>query len=217
MAVYTVFARESEPVAAIGLELVLGRTEDLRWLGHSPNAAEVLLRAQHLKPDLLLVDQAAGLREMLNLVTELKHSVPASRVVLWVSELAEIESFRALQVGARGILRRGLPLESLYDCLRSVAAGNLWLENTVSDQAIGFLNRRNTARLTPREREIVKLVCRGMKNKEIAETLLITPGTVKVHLMHIFEKTGVKDRFELAIQGARLLGIEKSDDSQTEL
>ena len=51
-------------------------------------------------------------------------------------------------------------------------------------------------------------VCGGLKNKEIAEALAITPGTVKVHLMHIFEKTGVKDRFELAVQGRRLLGTE---------
>ena len=57
----------------------------------------------------------------------------------------------------------------------------------------------------PREREIVEFVCRGMKNKEIAEALSITPGTVKVHLMHIFEKTGVKDRFQLALQGRQFL------------
>ena len=57
----------------------------------------------------------------------------------------------------------------------------------------------------PREREIVEFVCRGMKNKEIADALSITPGTVKVHLMHIFEKTGVKDRFQLALQGRQFL------------
>jgi ATP/maltotriose-dependent transcriptional regulator MalT len=51
-------------------------------------------------------------------------------------------------------------------------------------------------------------ICEGHKNKEIAEALSITAGTVKVHLMHIFEKTGVKDRFELAIQGRRLLGLD---------
>jgi len=62
--------------------------------------------------------------------------------------------------------------------------------------------------LTPREREIVQQICVGLKNKEIAQTLSITAGTVKVHLMHIFEKTGVKDRFELAMHGRRLLGLD---------
>ena len=51
-------------------------------------------------------------------------------------------------------------------------------------------------------------VCGGLKNKEIADALRITAGTVKVHLMHIFEKTGVKDRFELAVHGRRMLGLE---------
>jgi DNA-binding NarL/FixJ family response regulator len=58
--------------------------------------------------------------------------------------------------------------------------------------------------LTPREDQILNLVIRGMKNKQIAETLRITSGTVKVHLMHIFEKTHVKNRFELAMYGRKL-------------
>jgi DNA-binding NarL/FixJ family response regulator len=114
-------------------------------------------------------------------------------------------------LGARGILRRTLPITTMYECLRTVGQGNLWLENSISDQVVGFLNRRSTARLTPREREIVRSVCRGLKNKEIAELHHITPGTVKVHLMHIFEKTGVKDRFELAVQGPRLLGLDQEE------
>ena len=69
-------------------------------------------------------------------------------------------------------------------------------------------DRRSAPRLTPRERQIVHQICEGRKNKEIAQELSITAGTVKVHLMHIFEKTGVKDRFELAIQGRKLLGLD---------
>ena len=66
--------------------------------------------------------------------------------------------------------------------------------------------------MTPREKEIVHHVCGGLKNKEIADALSITAGTVKVHLMHIFEKTGVKDRFELAVHGRRLLGVEHAGE-----
>jgi DNA-binding NarL/FixJ family response regulator len=66
--------------------------------------------------------------------------------------------------------------------------------------------------LTPRERDIVHHVCGGLKNKEIATALSITAGTVKVHLMHIFEKTGVKDRFELAVHGRKLLNNEHPEE-----
>lgn len=213
MPVFRVFACEAQPVAVEGLRKVLAETEDLVLVGSAPTPTEALERIKNEPPDIVLVDQHSGLRLTLNFLNEIKSEFPATRAVLWITEMAEIESFRALQLGARGILRRSLPISTMLDCLRTVGKGNLWLENTISDQVVGFLTRRNNTRLTPREREIVKLICRGMKNKEIAEQLMITPGTVKVHLMHIFEKTGVKDRFELAVQGGRLLGVESVDPS----
>jgi DNA-binding NarL/FixJ family response regulator len=133
--------------------------------------------------------------------------------VLWVNDLAEVDCFRALQLGARGILKKTVPIAEVLECLRSVGNGNVWIESSLSGDAMGTLDRRSTPRLTPREKEIVHHVCAGLKNKEIAEALAITPGTVKVHLMHIFEKTGVKDRFELAVLGRRLLGTEPVDET----
>lgn len=211
MPVFRVFACEAQPVAVEGLRKILAESEDFEFVGSAPTPAEAMERIKNAPPDIVLVDQHSGLRLTLNFLNDIKAELPATRAVLWIVDMAEVESFRALQLGARGILRRSLPISTMLDCLRTVGKGNLWLENTISDQVVGFLTRRNNTRLTPREREIVKLVCRGMKNKEIAEQLMITPGTVKVHLMHIFEKTGVKDRFELAVQGARLLGVESTD------
>jgi DNA-binding NarL/FixJ family response regulator len=100
-----------------------------------------------------------------------------------------------------------MPVDSVLECLRSVNSGNVWIEHSISEKAAGPERR---LRLTPRERDIVLQVCGGLKNREIAEALSITPGTVKVHLMHIFEKTGVKDRFELAVHGRRLLGASEA-------
>ena len=97
-------------------------------------------------------------------------------------------------------------MHAILDCIRTVAKGNIWIECSISNQFVGFINRRSTPRLTPREDEILDLVMRGMKNKQIADSLQITTGTVKVHLMHVFEKTGVKDRFELAMYGRKLRG-----------
>jgi two-component system nitrate/nitrite response regulator NarL len=102
-----------------------------------------------------------------------------------------------------------LPVEALIDCLHAVARGDVWIEGS-PEQSPDGTDRRSTPRLTPRERQIVEQICEGLKNKEIAQALSITAGTVKVHLMHIFEKTGVKDRFELAIQGRKLLGLDSA-------
>jgi two-component system, NarL family, nitrate/nitrite response regulator NarL len=116
-----------------------------------------------------------------------------------------MDSFRALQMGAKGIIRKTQPVSAVLECLRTVASGSIYLENSLRSTPGGFPRRHGVLRITRREREIVEFVCRGLKNKEIAEALSITPGTVKVHLMHIFEKTGVKDRFQLALQGRQFL------------
>ncbi len=163
-----------------------------------------------MRPDIMLVDHSSGLKMVFQFISDVKSTWPKCQPVLWVNDLAEIDCFRALQIGARGVLKKTLPVGSILECLRSVGQGNIWIEGSVEQTLPGF-ERRAAPRLTPREREIVKQICVGMKNKEIAGTLSITAGTVKVHLMHIFEKTGVKDRFELAMHGRKLLGVEHAE------
>lgn len=191
-------------------------TAEFELIGWAPNMAEAIPQIALQRPQVVLLDQSNGLKQVFRFLTDVKAASPASLPVLWVNELAEVECFRALQMGARGILKRTLPVGSIIDCLRAVTRGNIWIEHTVSDQVEGFLNRRQQPRLTPREREIVRCLCKGMRNKEIAAELSITAGTVKVHLMHIFEKTGVKDRFELAVHGRKMLGLEGGDETLPE-
>ncbi len=207
----TVFACESQPIVLEGLAKVLGECEDIEYIGSAGSLRDSLeiLRQRH--PDVILVDQSAGMKVVFQFISDVKSTWASCQPVLWVNDLAEIDCFRALQLGARGILKKAMPVQSLLECLRSVGQGNVWIESSLSESAPGSPERRSVPRLTPREKEIVHHVCGGLKNKEIGEALAITPGTVKVHLMHIFEKTGVKDRFELAVQGRRLLGIEHAD------
>lgn len=211
----TVFASESQPIVLEGLRRVLDRAQDLSLVGSTASQPEALERIAELRPAIVLMDQTGGLKNSFRFLTDVKTASPNSFPVLWIVDLPEVECFRALQLGARGILKKSLPPTLIVDCLRAVAKGSVWIEHTLSGQVAGFLNRRQTPRLTPREREIVSCLCRGMRNKEIATELSITPGTVKVHLMHIFEKTGVKDRFELAVHGRKLLGVESAEEGQT--
>jgi two-component system nitrate/nitrite response regulator NarL len=205
----TVFACESQPIVVEGLVRVLDGCEDLSFAGSAPTLADALTAVREMQPDVLLVDHAAGLKIVLQFISDVKSTSSRCQPVLWVNDLAEIDSFRALQFGARGILKKSLPVQAVIDCLRAVTRGDIWIEGSAEPPST-ISERRSSARLTPREREIVQQICAGLKNKEIAQTLSITAGTVKVHLMHIFEKTGVKDRFELAMHGRRLLGLDQS-------
>jgi two-component system, NarL family, nitrate/nitrite response regulator NarL len=204
----SVFACESQPIVLEGLAKVLSACDDLDYVGAAASLSDALDELRRREPNVVLVGQTAGLKLVFQFISDARNTSPSCQPILWVNDLAEIDCFRALQLGARGILKKTLPVEALIECVRSVGRGDVWIEGTLSDQVVGALDRRSAPRLTPREKEIVHHVCGGLKNKEIAEALRITAGTVKVHLMHIFEKTGVKDRFELAVHGRRMLGVE---------
>jgi two-component system, NarL family, nitrate/nitrite response regulator NarL len=208
----TVFACESQPIVLEGLEKVLAACDDLQYVGASDGLSDALDALRRHQPNIILIGHTAGLKVVFQFISDVRSTSSSCQPVLWVNDLAEIDCFRALQLGARGILKKTLPVASLVECLRAVGRGDVWIEGTLSDQVVGALDRRSAPRLTPREKEIVHHVCAGLKNKEIAEALRITAGTVKVHLMHIFEKTGVKDRFELAVHGRRMLGVEHAGE-----
>jgi two-component system nitrate/nitrite response regulator NarL len=204
----TVYACESQPIVLEGLSKVLAPCADLEYVGATASLADTLDALRREQPHVILIGQTAGLKVVFQFISDVRSTCPGCQPILWVNDLAEIDCFRALQLGARGILKKTLPVQALVDCVRAVGRGDVWIEGTLSDQVVGALDRRSAPRLTPREKEIVQHVCGGLKNKEIAEALHITAGTVKVHLMHIFEKTGVKDRFELAVHGRRMLGVD---------
>lgn len=209
----SVFACEAQPVAIEGLQKVLGVCDDLALSGTVSKITDALDAISSLRPDVALVDLSAGLAPAIRLVTSLKAASVPSHIVLWVVDLPEMEAFRALQMGVRGILKKTLPVTKLIECLREVGAGKIWMDD--SEHVTQFIQRKEASRLTPREKEVVRLICRGMKNKQIAENLHITAGTVKVHLMHIFEKTGLKDRLALAVHGRELAGSENQSKEAT--
>jgi two-component system nitrate/nitrite response regulator NarL len=155
--------------------------------------------------DVLLLGQPLSSKSVLPLLMQVKEANLQVATVLWVADLSQMDCIRALQIGALGIVRKTQPVEILLECLAAVANGSVFLERAVQATLSAAPRRQGAMRITPREREIVHYVCRGMKNKDIAEAMSITAGTVKVHLMHIFEKTGVKDRFQLALQGRQLI------------
>jgi DNA-binding NarL/FixJ family response regulator len=202
----TLFAFESQPVVVEGLIRVIERCDDLELVAHAGEIGAALQQIVSRPTDILLLGQPPTMRSVLPLLANVCDAQINTRIVLWVGEMSEMDAFRALQMGARGVTTRVQPVAALLECLRTVARGAVWIDGASRATAETNARRGTALRITPRERQIIEAVCKGMKNKEIAEALAITSGTVKVHLMHIFEKTGAKDRFQLALQGHQLLG-----------
>jgi two-component system nitrate/nitrite response regulator NarL len=202
----TVAACETQPVTVEGLRTVLNSCDDLEFAGATDSLEGVESLVRVLGPSLLVVDKALGLPAVLEQVVRLRDRHPRLAVIVWGVSMSDSDALRLLQAGVRGVLRKTSDLRSVLDCLRSVAGGSNWMEDCVFREPAGN-GRHPRSGLTPREQQVMELIEQGLKNKEIAVELGIRPGTVKIHLKHIFEKTGVRGRYGLALAGLKDKGV----------
>ncbi len=194
-----IFLYTDQPILAKGLEAILAAAEGFELAGVAASVPALMESLDRTRPDVLLIDLTPEIT--FAVLTELKHAMAHSKVVLWVNTISTELAFQAMGLGLRGILRKTLGADLQVKCLQKVHAGDLWFEKTLTDS---FLSARRVP-LTQREGQLVALLAQGLKNKEIASTLLISEGTVKVYLSRLFQKLGVKDRFELALFGLKNL------------
>ena len=188
-----------EPVLALGLESVLRAADGFQLAGVCSNTTRLKEIMEAGQPDILLIDLTSDVT--FSILSELKKATINSKIVLWVHAISTELALQAMALGVRGILRKTLPTDLQVKCLQKVQSGELWFEKALTDS---FLCARRVA-LTQREGQLVSLLSQGLKNKEIATTLMISEGTVKVYLSRLFQKVGVKDRFELALFGLKNL------------
>lgn len=189
-----------EPILAEGWHQVLSAEADLEVMHASCRPAELPGYIAARKPDLLLLDFASGLG--VNSISELCAAAPESAVTVWARAIPAEMAYQLIELGVRGVLLKTASLESLVQDLRAIAAGSIRCDDTLA----ASLPALEKVPLTSRESEILTLLARGMKNREMADVLSLTEGTVKVHLCRMFRKTRVKDRFQLALYGVRNLG-----------
>jgi two-component system nitrate/nitrite response regulator NarL len=200
----TVGLCETQPATAEGVRSLLNESSDIRvvWSVESLALASHLLR--QAPPTILLLDKSAGFQGILEWLAGAA-APGAPLVVIWGIAVSEQEALRLLQSGVRGIVRKSVPPATLMQCLRSVAAGAVWMEDGLF-RGQEATRREGRPTLTARERQVLELVEMGLNNREVGRQLGIQPGTVKIHLRHICEKTGVRGRYGLAASalGARL-------------
>src|SRR5581483_10019714 len=199
---------DTQPVTAEGIRNLLRGTPDLRFLSAPDSLAQAAEVVRKQRPDVLILDKSFGIQAILDWLGELQAAgTPLhTGIVVWGVSVTEAEALRFLQAGARGILRKSAGVPAVIACLRTVASGRSWMEDCVFRDS-SRSERYPRSELTSREQQVLELVEQGLKNKEIAGELGIRPGTVKIHLKHIFEKTGVRGRYGLALNGLKDKGM----------
>jgi DNA-binding NarL/FixJ family response regulator len=202
----TVAICDTEPIAIEGIRALLESRQDLLLVGTENCVASGLDMVRNLKPKIVIIDKGFGLHAALEWIGQTNGASDSTAVVVWGASMHGAEAVRFMQTGARGVIRKTAGLELMVDCLQAVASGGTWLEQSLLCDS-ERLPRRNRTNLTPREQEVLSLVEQGMKNKDIAAQMGIRPGTVKIHLKHIFEKTGIHGRYGLALNGLKEKGL----------
>jgi DNA-binding NarL/FixJ family response regulator len=195
-----------------GLELFLRQEPDFEVLACCHDGLETLQAVRQLRPDILILDLCMPSKDGLAVLRELHEAEIPTRVVLLTAALDEDSLLEAMRLGVGGVVLKEMTMPLLIQCIRKVYGGDQWLERRSVGRAIEKMLRREAGTrevakiLTPREIEIIRLVASGLRNKEIADRLAISEGTVKIHLHRSYEKLNVDSRVAL-LRYAQVKGL----------
>jgi two-component system NarL family response regulator/two-component system nitrate/nitrite response regulator NarL len=196
---------DDHPIVLDGLEALFRAEAGMSVVARCVNAEETLSAVVESAPDVLILDLTMPPPGGLGVLAELRKRGIPTHVVVLTASISEEQVLEALRLDARGIVLKEMAPRLLVDCVRHVAQGGRWMERFSVTSALSSVLKRESAQrashdvLSEREREVVKMIARGLRNKEIAKELFITEGTVKVHLHSIYEKLAVNGRTALAI------------------
>ena len=189
-----------------GLRSLMEAIDGPRVVVAETNVEDAVPAVRALQPSVLVVDKGFGLPALSEWVRLLSTADKPTAVIVWGVMMSEPDALRLLQAGVSGVIRKTASLVNLVECIRAVAAGENWMENEVLRDP-RMPSRMPRSVLTPRESQVMELVERGYRNKDIGLALGIRTGTVKIHLKHIFEKTGIRGRYGLALSGLKHKGM----------
>ncbi|HEX5204498.1 MAG TPA: response regulator transcription factor [Actinoplanes sp.] len=205
----SVLLADDQHLVRAGFRSLLRRDRNLAVVGEASTGDEAVRAARDLRPDVILMDIRMPGMDGIAATREILASLPATRVIILTTFETDEYVFAALAAGASGFLTKEVGPDGLREAVRVVARGDALLSPSVTRRVVGeFANRPVAAVasggdrlgvLTEREREVVRLVARGLSNEEIARELVISPLTAKTHITRAIAKLGVRDRVQLVI------------------
>ncbi|MBE9053064.1 response regulator transcription factor [Nostocales cyanobacterium LEGE 11386] len=198
---------EDDPMMQLGLEQSLMAHPQLEIVGQVEDGYLGVQAALKLKPDLVVMDIGLPRLDGIAATQQIKAALPATHVVMLTSHTTETEIIAALSSGADAYCIKGASVERLLSAIAAAVDGAAYLDPQIARQVIDNLKPPsvpgNTANLSGRELEVLKLMVEGLSNPEIAEKLYLSPNTIKTHVRGIMNKLAVDDRVQAAVVALR--------------
>jgi NarL family two-component system response regulator LiaR len=187
-----------------GLKSFLQSEEDIEVIGEATDGLEAVEKVQNLVPDVVLMDLVMPGIDGIEAPRRIKAASPGSKVLILTSFGEDERVFASIKAGATGYLLKDVPAEDLGRAIRSVANGEFLLHPQIARKVLEEFSPLQSkdplqTELTPREMDVLGLIARGMKNKEIALDLGISIKTVKTHVSNILSKLHMFDRTQAAL------------------
>jgi RNA polymerase sigma factor (sigma-70 family) len=196
---------DRHPVTINGLIQLFSPAEGFEVLATAAQVSAAVDALRKHRPDVVVLDPLLPPSGGLAVLRQVRRDRLPTRTVLLADSIEERELLDALRLGVRGVVLKEMSPDALVTCVRKVHAGEQWLEKQAVGRLLAKLIRqemgyRQMSRgLTPREIEVVRLAAEGLPTRQIAQRLVVSEGTVKVHLHNIYEKLQVEGRLGLAL------------------
>ena len=191
---------DDHAVVRMGLKYALSVFKDLEFAGEHPDGEGACAFVSKVQPDVVLLDIRMPGKDGIAALREILAEHPAQKVVMLTTAGTEEDVYQALNAGAKGYVMKDSAPNNIMDAIRAVAGGGTYVPREIREL---YAARKESPELTPRELETLTLLSKGLSNREIAARLGISEDGAKIHLKHVNEKLGAKDRVDAVAIGLR--------------
>jgi DNA-binding NarL/FixJ family response regulator len=187
---------DDHPVVCLGLATMIDSQPDMTVVAQANNGRDAVVLFEQHRPDVTLIDLRMPEQSGVDAIREIRARHRNAVFIVLTTYQGDEDIHKAMEAGAQGYLLKGMPHNDLLDAIRRVRAGSQVLPQSVKDT---IANRLPSSALSPRELQILELIVKGLSNKQIADKLGITEGTVKWHVNAILGRMNVSDRTQAAV------------------
>jgi len=214
MAMITVLLVDDHPMMRESMRMAIDVEPDMQVIGEAANGVQAVQRALELAPNCTVMDLFLPLKDGVTAIAEITAQNPRARILAMTSAVDDSQVVAAIQAGALGYLLKAASRDQFVQGVRTVARGRRFLPPDVAEKLANGLRQERISQLfqppaphtatgvealTPRQQEILALLGQGLSNQAIAETLVISESTVRVHIHHILDRLDLDDRNQAII------------------